>query len=427
MNLDQWLAYIGEQHSAEIVMGLDRVREVWHRMGAPKAPINIVVAGTNGKGSTCAMLESIFRAAGYKTGFYSSPHLVRYNERVRLTGQDVDDARLVASFERVEAARCAINPPTPLTYFEYATLSALDIFAAEKVDIAILEVGLGGRLDAVNIVDADVSIVVSVDLDHQSYLGDTIDKIALEKAHVYRAGRVAIFGDSHPPSSLVEYATSIGARLQVFGRDFNAVPMESQWRFVGAGGARAALPFPALRGRYQLKNAACALAALEALEAALPVSQHHVKRGLLEVEWPGRMQVLPGRPTVVLDVAHNPHAARALNDALGSMAYFENTYAVFGMLQDKDIDQVISTLKGRFDHWFIAGLDHVSVGRGAGVELLAQKLGSQGLESQFTRCMDVARAYAAARERAGQNDRIVVFGSFYTVADVLSRLNRVKP
>lgn len=417
--LDEWLDYIGRQHAAEIVMGLDRVRAVWERMDRPAAPVNIVVGGTNGKGSTCAMLESILHVAGFKTGFYSSPHLVRYNERVRIDAVDAKDSQLVASFAAVERARTLANPPLPLTYFEYATLSALWLFQQQQVEVAILEVGLGGRLDAVNIVDADVSIVVSVDLDHQAYLGNTRELIGHEKAHIYRAGRPAIFADSDPPQSLLDYAAAIGADLRLFNRDFRFRRMDGQWQFFGRDSARHALPFPALRGNYQLKNASAALAALEALQEHLPVTQQDVKRGLLEVAWPGRMQVLPGRPTVVLDVAHNPHAARALHDALGTMEFHQNTFAVFGMLKDKDIDAVIDIIKDRIDFWFVAGLDGLAGERGAPVDMLAARLDAHGIGERVSCHVSVAMAYAAARERAGQNDRILVFGSFYTVAEIL--------
>jgi dihydrofolate synthase/folylpolyglutamate synthase len=417
--LDEWLDHIGRQHSAEIVMGLDRVRTVWERMDRPQAPLNIVVGGTNGKGSTCAMLESILHAAGYRTGFYSSPHLVRFNERVRLGKRDAGDAQLISAFEAVERARNAVPPAVPLTYFEFATLAALWIFRSAELDVAILEVGLGGRLDAVNIVDADVSVVVSVDLDHQSFLGDTREKIAVEKAHIYRGGRPAIFADCNPPESLIDHAHDIGADLRLLDRDFRYRIMDGQWQFHGREGARHSLPFPALRGSYQLKNASAALAALETLQERLPVSQGQVKRGLLEVEWPGRMQVLPGRPVVVLDVAHNPHAATALANALGSMRFHPNTYAVFGMLKDKDIDGVIDVLKGRIDFWFVAGLDSLAGARGATAEFLAGKLQQQGLGERFSRHTSVANAYAAAREKANENDRILVFGSFHTVAEIL--------
>ena len=403
-------------------MGLERVRAVWEKLGKPQAPINITVGGTNGKGSTCAMLESILGIAGFKTGFYSSPHLVHFNERVRIDAKSAADADFVAAFAAVETARRALVPVVPLTYFEYATLAALSMFARANLDVAILEVGMGGRLDAVNIVDADASIVVSIDLDHQSYLGDTIEKIAFEKAHIYRAGRPAIFADLNPPAALLAHATQIGADLRLLNRDFRFAKMDTQWQFFGRDSARHSLPYPALRGSYQLKNASAALAALEALHEKLPVSQGHIKRGLLEVEWPGRMQVLPGRPIVVLDVAHNPHAARALEDALGGMGFFENTYAVFGMLKDKDIDRVIEIIKGRIDFWCVAGLEKSAGARGASSELLAQKLAMHGLDGKFSQHVDIAGAFAAARAKATQNDRILVFGSFHTVTDVLDTI-----
>ncbi len=422
-SLEAWLEYISHQHSAEIVMGLDRVRAVWEKMGKPQAPINITVGGTNGKGSTCAMLESILSIAGYKTGFYSSPHLVHFNERVRLDTKSASDADFVAVFETVELARQSCTPDIPLTYFEYVTLAALSMFARANLDVAILEVGMGGRLDAVNIVDADASVVVSIDLDHQSYLGDTIEKIGMEKSHIFRAGQPAIFADVNPPASLQAHAAQIGADLRLLNRDFRFSKMDGQWQFFGRDTARHSLPFPALRGGYQLKNASAALAVLEGLHDKLPVSQGHIKRGLLEVEWPGRMQVLPGRPTVVLDVAHNPHAARALEDALGTMGFYENTIAVFGMLKDKDIDQVIDTIKGRIDFWCVAGLETSAGARGATSALLAQKLLAHGIKGRFSQHVNIVGAFAAARAKATQNDRILVFGSFYTVADVLGAIN----
>ena len=422
-SLDGWLDYIAHQHSAEIVMGLERVRAVWEKLEKPQAPINITVGGTNGKGSTCAMLESILGIAGFKTGFYSSPHLVRFNERVRLGGKSAGDEDFVKAFMTVEAARRTLVPAVPLTYFEYVTLAALVIFSRANLDVAILEVGMGGRLDAVNMVDADASIVMNIDLDHQAYLGDTIEKIGWEKAHIYRAARPAIFADVNPPATLLAYATGIGADLRLLNRDFRFSRMDGQWQFFGRDAARHSLPIPALRGSYQLKNASAALAALETLREKLPVSLGHIKRGLLEVEWPGRMQVLPGRPTVVLDVAHNPHAARALADALGTMGFFENTIAVFGMLNDKDIDQVIEIIQSRIDFWCVAGLEKQAGARGASSAALAQKLIAHGSQGKFSQHLDIAGAFAAARERAGQNDRILVFGSFYTVADVLGVIN----
>ena len=382
-------------------------------MALPRAPINITVGGTNGKGSTCAILERILASAGYSIGCYSSPHLLRYNERVRIGLKPVDDGALCDAFAAVEKAR---GTDTGLTYFEFGTLAAFWLFQRANLDVAILEVGLGGRLDAVNIVDADCAIVVSVDLDHQAFLGNTREAIGFEKAGIYRSGRPAIFGDTDPPYSLLEHATRIGADMQVLGRDFSFTRMEQQWQFKGRRGNHHALPFPALRGSYQLKNASAALAALDELRDRVPVGQGDIRRGLLEVELPGRLQVIPGRPSVVLDVAHNPHAARVLEDALGTMGFFENTLAVFGMLKDKDIDGVIDIIKGRIDRWYVATL---AGERGASAQQLFDKLAAQGVADRVKRYASIASAFEAARGEASQNDRILVFGSFYTVADVL--------
>ena len=410
--LDDWLAYVSAQHPAAIALGLDRVREVAQRMGLANPAVTITVGGTNGKGSTCAFLERILVEAGYNVGLYTSPHLLRYNERVRLSGQEASDAVLSRAFERVEVARGA----TPLTYFEFGTLAALQVFADTRVDVAILEVGLGGRLDAVNIVDADVAAVVSVDLDHQSYLGDDRESIGFEKAGIFRAGRAAIFGDNDAPRRLVEHAQAIGADLMLLGRDFGYEAHERQWDFIGRRSTRRALPMPALRGRWQLKNASVALAALDELADRLPLSAGEVKRGLTLVRLPGRLQALPGRPSIVLDVAHNPHAARALADGLGEMGYYENTLAVFAMLADKDIGGVVDAMRERIDCWFVSAAD---AERAASAEAVARILAGRGLEGRTRTFATVAAALDAARRQAGLNDRIVVFGSFHTVAEAL--------
>ena len=415
-NLDGWLEYISAQHPAAIALGLDRVRVVWQRMAAirntPCSPLSITVGGTNGKGSTCAMLERILASAGFRVGCYTSPHLLRYNERIRIGLSPMDDGALCEGFEAVELAR----GDTPLTYFEFGTLAALWLFQRANLDVAILEVGLGGRLDAVNIIDADCSIVVSVDLDHQVFLGNTREAIGFEKAGIYRRGRPAVFGDTNPPHSLLDHAAGIGADLMILGRDYGFTRMEQHWQFSGRRGRHHSLPFPALRGSYQLKNASACLAALDELRGRLPVAQGDIRRGLVEVELPGRLQVLPGRPAVVLDVAHNPHAAMVLEDALGSMGFYDNTLAVFGMLQDKDIDGVIDIIKGRIDRWFVATLPG---DRGATAQQLFDKLEVRGLGDRVKQFSGVESAFKAARNEAGQNDRILVFGSFYTVADVL--------
>jgi dihydrofolate synthase/folylpolyglutamate synthase len=384
-------------------------------MALPKLPVVITVGGTNGKGSTCAMLERILIESGYRVGVYSSPHLERYNERVRVQGEDASDEVLVRSFEQVEAARDG----TQLTYFEFGTLGAFAIFAASKLDAVILEVGLGGRLDTVNLLDADVAIVVSVDLDHQAYLGDTREKIGFEKAGIFRAGRPALFGDRDPPASLVEHARQIGAPLQVLGREFGFESTERQWDFIGRKGAKRALPFPALRGGWQLKNASTALAALDEVADRLPVSLGEVKRGLALVHIPGRLQVMPGRPAIVLDVAHNPHAARALADGLLAMGFFEKTTAVFAMMGDKDIGGVIDAMKGRVDRWHATTVPEA---RAASAARLAEELAQRGHAKTTRTFASVTAALDAARRDSGPNDRIIVFGTFPAVGEALRAL-----
>ena len=410
--LDRWLEFISAQHPQAIALGLDRVREVFARLGLPPFPPTFVVGGTNGKGSTCAYLESILRAAGYRTGLYTSPHILRYNERVRVAGEEADDSSLVRGFERVEEARAGV----PLTYFEFGTLAAFVTFLEARVEAMVLEVGLGGRLDAVNIVDADCAIVTTVDLDHQAWLGNTREAIALEKAHIYRKGRPAFFGDRHAPESLSAHAAQVGALLQVLGRDYRAQAMGAQWDFEGMAGAKRALPMPALRGSWQLVNAATALAALDAIADRLPISVGEIRQGLTRVRLAGRLQVLPGRPQVVLDVAHNPHAARALATGLGEMAFAARTLAVFAVLADKDIDGVVAAMAARVDAWLIAP---VQSDRAASVESMRESLARHGLQKPVRAFASVGLAFEAARQMATPDDRILVFGSFHTVAAVL--------
>ncbi|MFI4925561.1 MAG: bifunctional tetrahydrofolate synthase/dihydrofolate synthase, partial [Burkholderiales bacterium] len=375
-DLAGWLAYLETLHPKAIALGLDRVRAVLARLDVAIACPVITVTGTNGKGSTSAMLEAMLRAAGYRTGLYTSPHLMRYNERVRLDGREAGDDELVRALNVVEDARTAVGEAVPLTYFEFGTLAALWLFARSAPDALVLEVGLGGRLDAVNAVDADVAVVTSVDLDHRDFLGDTRESVGGEKAGIFRPDRAAVCGDRDPPRALVDAAARIGARLLVAGRDFDAIAEGTQWRYRGPGGDRYGLPHPALRGRYQLDNAACAITALDALRDRLPVSANAVREGLVGVELAGRFQVLPGRPTRVLDVAHNPHAARALADALGSMGFHPRTLAVFAMLADKDVDGVVAALRDRVDAWYVAPLPGP---RGASGEALAAALGRAGV------------------------------------------------
>ena len=411
-SLEDWLDYISAQHPATIALGLDRVREVADGLDLHEARATITVGGTNGKGSTCAMLEQILLEAGYDVGLYTSPHLLRYNERVRFKGKEATDDALVDAFERVEKARKGV----PLTYFEFGTLAAFTFFERTGAEVMILEVGLGGRLDAVNIIDPDVACVVSVDLDHQAFLGNDRESIGFEKAGIFRAGRPAIFGDLDPPKRLVEHAEKIGAPLQVLGRDFRYDAKPGQWDFVGRKGAKHALPMPGLRGAWQLKNASVALAALDEIASRVPVSLGEVKRGLTLAHVEGRLQVIPGRPSIVLDVAHNPHAARSLASGLGDMPFAENTLAVFAMLADKDIGSVVDAMRGRVDRWYVSA---AQAERAASAAQVAEILFEKRLADRTRMFATVASALDAARRDAGPNDRIVVFGSFYTVAEAL--------
>ena len=411
-SLTSWLTHLETLHSQTIELGLERVRRVQTQMQLiPHCPV-IVVGGTNGKGSVCAMLTAILSRAGYRVGTYTSPHLLHYNERVALDGKPVSDATLCQSFAAVEVGRGEVS----LSYFEFGTLAAVHTFMTQAVDVMVLEVGLGGRLDAVNLFDADCSVIVSVDLDHQDWLGDTREAIGYEKAGIMRAGRPAICADADPPASLLAHANSLGVPLQCIGRDFSYTHRDPvQWNFQHGATRHHSLPYPALRGAYQLQNASAALAALDALHDQLPVGMGDIRRGLLELEWPGRFQVLPGRPLTILDVGHNPHAVRAMVASLNTLGYAERRFAVFSMLDDKDIASVVVLAREQFDHWFIAPL---ATSRAVTIEALSTILNAQGVQ-QFSVYADIAAADQAALAKAAENDRIVVFGSFYTVAAVL--------
>ncbi|MGH6691236.1 MAG: bifunctional tetrahydrofolate synthase/dihydrofolate synthase [Gammaproteobacteria bacterium] len=416
--LEQWLQHIERQHPKAIALGLDRVARVRDALGlAPAFPI-ITVGGTNGKGSVCAMLEAILDRAGYRVGRYTSPHLLRYNERVRVARSEAGDEELARGFAAVERARAHV----PFTYFEYGTLAAVWLFVDRRVDVAVLEVGLGGRLDAVNVFDADCAVVTTVDIDHVDFLGGDREAIGREKAGIFRRGRPAVCADPAPPSSLLRHAEETGARLLRIDADFGATPQGRQWQYWGPGGKRSALPHPALRGTCQLANAAASLAALESMRERLPVAVNDIRAGLLEADNPGRFQVLPGRPAVILDVAHNPQAARALSASLTAMGGGARVLAVFAMLRDKDIAGVVAAVKSRVAHWFIAGLESP---RGASAGELRRALAANAV-SAATECADVAAAYTQACDIATENDRILVFGSFYTVAAVMQLRERQK-
>ncbi|WP_374481784.1 bifunctional tetrahydrofolate synthase/dihydrofolate synthase [Zoogloea sp.] len=412
--LEGWLGLLEARHGQAIQLGLERVRQVRDALNLPQACPVFTIGGTNGKGSTCALLESVLLAAGYRVGLYTSPHLLRYNERVRIDGLEVEDKVLVDAFAEVERAR----GETPLTYFEHGTLAAWVAFCRAGLDAIILEVGLGGRLDAVNVFEPDCAIVTSVALDHMEFLGNDRETIGFEKAGIFRAGKPAICSDPMPPASLLAHAEAIGAKLLVSGRDFGFAGDQQQWAFWLAGGSRrGGLAYPALRGTNQLLNASAVMAACESVREILPVPMQAIREGFMLVDLPGRFQVLPGRPSVILDVAHNPQAAGVLNENLASMGFFPETWAVIGMLADKDVPGVIRLLRDRVDHWLVATLPGP---RGLGAEHLAGILREVGVSVDITEFASPGAAYKAARGQAAEGDRIVVFGSFLTVADVLA-------
>ena len=413
--LADWLEFIGRQHPDAIALGLDRVRAVMGRMRLALSCPVITVGGTNGKGSVCAYLESILRASGRRAGLYTSPHLLRYNERVRIDGAEATGVRLCESFAAVEQARDGV----PLTYFEFGTLGAFWLFAQARLDVLVLEVGLGGRLDAVNALDPDCAVITSVALDHRELLGDTREAIGREKAGIFRAGRAAVVADPDPPASVLREAERVGARMLLLDRDFGYRVHAGQWDYWGPAGSRPSLAHPALRGARQLRNAAAALTALDALRDRLPVAMQDVRRGLAEVSLHGRFQVLPGRPQVILDVAHNPEAAQVLAENLGAAGHAAQTIAVFGMLRDKDIAAVVRALAPRITRWHLASLGGP---RGTSAAELARILQSAGVDAPRREHETPAAALAAARSEAGENDKIVAFGSFLTVADVMQAL-----
>jgi dihydrofolate synthase/folylpolyglutamate synthase len=408
--LDQWLDYQLRTHPQQIAMGLERVREVAIRMRLGRAGKHIVtIAGTNGKGSTVAFVEAIARAAGLRVGAFTSPHLLRYNERVRVHGDDAPDALLVAAFERIEAARGEI----PLTYFEFGTLAALAIFADAHLDLAILEVGLGGRLDAVNIVDADVAVLTTVDLDHQEYLGPDRETIGADKAGIFRAGKPCVLGEKDPPSSVLRRAYEIGAFAIRGHSDYLVERRVDGWTWREPG-FEIDLPLPALVAPVQLDNAAAAIAALRALPIEVPDAA--LVEGVRAAHVPGRLQVVADSPEVVVDVAHNPQAAAQLAGWL--RAHPRRTRAVFGALRDKDVAAVVEGLDPLLLEWHLAGI-HDAGARGGDAAALALRLAPQVAPERRHEHHDAAAALRAALAASAADERVLVFGSFHVVADAL--------
>ncbi|MFZ5484970.1 MAG: bifunctional tetrahydrofolate synthase/dihydrofolate synthase [Pseudomonadota bacterium] len=411
--LPEWLACLEARQPGRIALGLDRVRQVWARLGVAPSFIVITVAGTNGKGSVCAYLEAILVAAGYRVGTYTSPHLLRFNERMRVDGVPAGDEAIAEALAQVEAARAGVE----LTYFEHTTLAAFWLFQARGIEVAVLEVGLGGRLDAVNLIDADCAVVTQIDIDHVEYLGPDREAIGFEKAGIFRAGRPAICADRSPPTRLLDHAAALGVDLRLNGRDYRVEAGDVDWTCRVGPRVYPALPRPALLGHHQLDNAAAALVALDALRTRLPVPLAALRAGLRQATQPGRFQIIGQAPLRILDVAHNPHAARALAGALADLPPTGRRMAVFGLLADKDAEGVLDALAGRIDHWHVAGL---SGPRGRSAADLAGRLDRRGWP--HTQAATVTEAWRAACQAASPADTIIAFGSFHTVAEILADL-----
>ena len=412
--LSDWLAHCEKLHPLAIEMGLGRLRLVAERMQlALKVPV-ITVAGTNGKGSTCAMLEAIYLQAGYKTGVYTSPHLVQFEERCRLQGESPPAAQFASAFEQVEKARGEIS----LTYFEFSTLAILKMMAQAELDVVILEVGLGGRLDAVNLIDAECAIITSIDLDHTALLGNDRETIGLEKAGIMRAGKSVVLSDPVPPGSILQHAKDLGADLWLMGQDFNFSGDQLQWSWAGRGRRYSGLAYPALRGANQLLNASGVLAALEIMRPQLPVTAQAIRNGLAMVALTGRFQIVPGEPILVLDVAHNPHSVAALAANLDAMGFYPCTHAVFGAMADKDLPGMLKKVLPMVDAWYFTDLPLPRATTAAQLQDHWQQMNTRQ-DVKASQHGSPQKALEAAITAAGPTDRILVFGSFYTVGGVL--------
>ncbi len=416
--LDEWLAWQDSLHPRKIDLSLDRVGRVAGALGLERPPFPVVtVAGTNGKGSCVALLEAVLSVAGYRVGAYTSPHLLRYNERVRVAGAALDDTQLCRAFARIDDAR----GDTALTYFEFGTLAALDRFRAARVDLALLEVGMGGRLDATNVVDAEVALVAALGVDHRDWLGPDRESIAREKAGIFRPGRPAVCADPEPPESLVQYAARLGTPLYRIGREFDfRLDGAGSWEWECGMRRRRALPPPALQGEFQVRNAAAALMTLELLAERFPVTQDEVRRGLQEVRLPGRFQVIPGPVEYILDVAHNPQAAQSLAANLARRPCRGRTLAVVALLSDKEIEAVAAAVDCVVDRWLAAGLDGP---RTLPAAEFAARIRAAPVRAPLSVHPSVAEALAHADAQARPGDRIVVFGSFRTVEAALRHLD----
>jgi dihydrofolate synthase/folylpolyglutamate synthase len=412
--LQEWLDWCEQLHPVAIDMGLDRVKTVAERMDLRFDCPVITVAGTNGKGSTCAMLEAVLLQAGYRTGVYTSPHLVHFQERCRLHGESASAQAFAEAFAAVEAVRGGVS----LTYFEFSTLAILHLMARSHLDVAILEVGLGGRLDAVNIIDADCAVITSIDIDHAAILGADREAIGFEKAGIMRNGRVAVVSDPLPPQSVIDHAAAIGAELWQFGKDFNFSGDKLQWAWAGRGRRYSGMAYPALRGANQLLNASGVLAALDALRQRIPVTAQAVRNGLAMVELAGRFQIVPGQPVLVLDVAHNPHSVAALAANLDAMGFYPTTHAVLGVMADKDLLPMLQRVNPMVDKWYFTDLPLPRAAKAVDLQQAWQNQNTRADTHGSVHAAPMA-ALQAAIDAADPADRIVVFGSFYTVGGVL--------
>lgn len=415
-SLDEWLRWQESLHATEIELGLDRCRQVAENLGLLQPPYAVIsVAGTNGKGSSVGMLDSILRKSGYQVGCYTSPHLIRYNERIQINGKEASDLALCHAFERINTARGDIS----LTYFEFGTLAALELCRQAGVDIAVLEVGLGGRLDAVNILDADAALVTAIDLDHQNFLGDTRELIAVEKAGIFRAGRPAVCSDPNPPATLRDYATDIGACLTVYGSDFRTEQHSDNWDWIAEDGQWTGLPYPDPFNSCQIQNAAGVLMVLRQLQERFPVSADAVRQGLARFRVNGRFQILPGELQYVLDVAHNVQAARTLLQNLRHVPSDGRTHVIIGMLRDKDRRGVFEVLNEVADSWHTISLVN---SRGTEAKLLTQELQDLNTGKPVTTHATMNAALAVVRAEAAPADRVLITGSFLTVGAALKLL-----
>jgi len=412
MNLTDWLGYIESIHPSTIDLTLERIKIVIERLNLDISFPILTVGGTNGKGSTCSILESIYKEAGYKVACYTSPHFLIFNERIKIQTLAVSDEVICEAFSRIESAREDVT----LTYFEYGTIAAMIIFSEAHVDVAILEVGLGGRLDAVNVFDADCAIVTTVDLDHMDYLGHTREAIGFEKAGIYRTEKTSICGDFDPPQSLIKHAELIHADLKIIGKDFGYEAHHDSFDFLIDSTFVMNLPLPKLQGDFQLANATNALMAVKAMEDKLPLTEISIQKGITLTLLPGRFQEVKKMPSLILDVAHNPQAARSLSHNLKTHVVPGKTIAVFSILKDKDIFGVINELNLDIDDWFIAEIQNE---RAASIENISNTIQKINPSAHIEAFKNIQEAYQFASKEVTRNDRIIVFGSFFTVADIM--------